>query len=339
MHMKKLFSAALLIAVLAGTLCGCGAGGGKGRELRMNVTLSDNSVWQVAANVFKERIEERTEGRYRVRIYPNEQLAGGDVAQGVRNLFSGAVDVDLHAVADMGSYEKKLAVVSMPWLFDGGYDSVDALLFNGPGREALSALIRADGAEPLAFGESGFRQLTNDARSVSAPEDLAGLRVQAPSGSVEESIFQALDARIVSPDSAGTFAALQEGKADGQQNTLDAIRSGRLHLVQRFLTLWNCSYDPLCLSVSGKVWESLSEEDRIIFREAAEEACAAEITACRTARGDTLAEIAASGVEVLELTEGEIQAFRRRAAFVYEQWRDVIGDDLLSTFGYVFPSD
>ena len=336
MHMKKLLSCVLAACALTGMLCGCGRSSG-GRELRMNVTLSDSSVWQVAANVFRELVEERTEGRYRVRIYSGEQLSGGDVKKGVENLFSGACDLDLHALTDMQSAEAKLAVVSMPWLFANGDDSVDELLFNGAGKESLFALIRERGAQPLALGESGFRQLTNDARSVSAPEDLAGLRVQVPAGSVEESLFHALDAQTIPANGDGMFAALQNGIADGQENTLDAIRSGRLHLVQRFLTLWNCSYDPICLSVSQKVWDSLSETDQAIFREAAEEACAAEVTACRTARSETLDAIAASGVEVTELTQGEIQAFREQAASVYAQWRDVIGDDLFSVFGYAFP--
>lgn len=303
----------------------------------MNVTLSDSSAWQVAANVFKERVEERTRGRYRVRIYSDEQISNGDVKKGVENLFSGAVDLDLHAVADMQSYEKKLAVVSMPWLFAEGDASVDAILFDGPGKERLFSLIRARGAEPLALGESGFRQLTNDRRSISAPEDLAGLRIQVPAGGAQESLMQTLDAQTLFPDRIGTLAVLRGGAADGQENTLDAIRSGQLYLVQRFLTLWNCSYDPICLSVSEKVWKGLSEEERIIFREAAEEACAAEVTACRAARDNTLSDIAASGVEITELTAGEIGAFRERAAAVYGQWRDVIGDDLFAAFGYTFP--
>lgn len=336
MREKKLLFLTLLLCVLAGTLCACGSLSGKGRELRMNVTLSDSSAWQVAANVFKERIEERTGGRYHVRIYSNEELSGGDVKKGVENLFSGAVDLDLHAVADMQSYEKRLAVVSMPWLFARGAESVDEILFNGPGKEYLFSLIRERGAEPLALGESGFRQLTNDRRSIAAPEDLAGLVIQAPAGGVQASLLEALDAQAVFPDRIGTLSVLQGGAADGQENTLDAIRSGRLYLVQRFLTLWNCSYDPICLSVSHKVWESLSEEDRLIFREAAEEACAAEVTACRTAWENTLSDIAASGVEITELTEGEIRAFRERAAVVYAQWRDVIGDELFAAFGYVF---
>ena len=74
----------------------------------MNVTLSDSSVWQVAANVFKERIEERTEGRYRVRIYPNEQLSAlNDAVKGRADIVaSGGVHTmeDIVACKEMGLY-------------------------------------------------------------------------------------------------------------------------------------------------------------------------------------------------------------------------------------------
>ena len=339
--MKKLVLFALLVSLL---LSGCGANGvlsglgGRGsRELRMNVTASGDSVWQTAANTFKELVEERTEGRYKVRLYTDEQLSGGDIQKGVENLFTGETDLDLHSLADMQSYINRLAVVSMPWIFSGSLDRVDEILLNGPGKDAVFNLIRARGAEPLALGENGFRQLTNDVRSILSPVDCVQLRVGVPADSAQMTLFRTLGADpVAAQNRSGLFTALQEGTLDGEENAPDTIRSERFHLTQRFLTLWNCSYDPICLSVSAKVWENLSEEDQAIFRAAAEEACAAEILSCREAEAAALVDIASSGVEITHLTDEDMRAFRAQADGVYVAWRDIIGDDLFAVFGYSF---
>ena len=338
--MKKIFARsglALSALLLSGLLCACGGSGGgsSGRELAMNVTTSESSVWQVAATTFKDLVEERTEGRYSIRIYPDEQLSNGDEVRGMENLLNGETELDLRSVSVMERYEERLAVLSMPYLFSDGYESVDRILFSGSGEEAVLNLIRGIGVEPLALGENGFRQLTNDVRSIVSPADMRGLRFRVPENNLYASMFQSLGAAPFARNWSETLAALQEGQLDGQENTLDTIRSGQVHQVQRYLTLWNWAYDPICLSVSKDLWDELDEADREIFRTAAQEACAAEIAASRKQDEDILEEFSLSGVEITRLTEEELTAFRTATAPVYDQWRDTIGPDLLEAFGYV----
>ena len=345
--MKKLACLALAVLMLALSGCGgksggigrvlSGVTGSRGRELRMNVTMPETSVWMVAANTFKEQVETRTNGRYTVTIFPNEQLSGGDVTKGVENLFNGEVELDLHSIADMQSCEERLAVVSMPWLFPNGYSSVDEILFNGPGKEALFNLIRNRGAEPLALGENGFWQITNNRGPVSVSADLDGLRVRVPDNTMLEEFFRLLGADPVVVNWPAALDVLVDGYLDGQANALDAIQSSEIHKVQRYLTLWYCVYDPLCLSVSNAVWDSLSESDRGIFRTAAEEACRAEIAASRALDGPSIGEISDSGVEVTALTGAEFLEFQSRTAALYDTWRGRIGDPLFAAFGYAFP--
>lgn len=326
---------ALSALLMIGVLSGCGGGGGTmGRELRMNVTTSESSVWQTAANTFKELVEERTEGRYQIVIYPDEQLSNGDESWGVQNILNGDTDLDIHAVSVLEQYEERLAVLSLPWLFSGGYESVDQTLFSGGGRDAVLRLIRNIGVEPLALGENGFRQLTNNVRSIASPADMRGLKFRVPENEVYASVIRALGGVPTALNWSETLPALASDQLDGQENTLDTIRSGQVHQVQKYLTVWNCVYDPICLSVSSALWTELGEEDRAIFRTAAEEACAAEIAASRTETENLLEEFAVSGVEVTEPGEIQLQQFRDLTASVYDEWRDRIGAELLDAFGY-----
>jgi tripartite ATP-independent transporter DctP family solute receptor len=346
--MKKVIALALAMLMLVAVLAGCGGNSSSNNsssgnnasaapiELNMNVTTSESSVWQVAANTFKQLIEERTDGRYVVNIYPNEQLSSGDMPKGVENIFTGVTDLDIHSVMIMQSFEEKLTILTMPWLFTNGYDSVDEILFNGPGKDAIFDLIRAKGAEPLALGENGFRQLTNNVREVTTPDDMKGLKIRIPSNNMYISLFKALGADPTTMNWGETFTALQQGTIDGQENPLDTIRSGKVHEVQKYMTMWNYSYDPICLSVSGNIWDSLSDADKEIFKTSAEEAMAAEVEASRAMDADIIAEFEAAGVKVANLTDDQVKAFQDIVAPIYGEWRDRIGDDLFAAFGYTF---
>lgn len=340
-----------LIAGIAGLIClimilgGCGNSGGgdtakgtakKPVDLKMSVTTSESSVWMVAAKEFKRLVEEGTDGRYTVSIFPNEQLSAGDMPKGVEQLFNGTTDADIHSVMLMANVEPKVIVCSMPWLFPNGYQSVDDILFNGPGKDALLDLIRAKGAEPLALGENGFRQITNNVRPIKDPKDLERLKIRVPAISMYIDLFKMLGADPTSMSWSEVFTALQQGTIDGQENPYDTIRSGQVQEVQKYMTIWNYSYDPIVLSVSGKIWNSLSDADKAIFKDAAEKGCAKEVQESRKMDSQIVDEFKKGGMEVTELTPEQTAAFKKKADPIYKMYKDQIGEDLLSKFGYTF---
>ena len=343
--MKKFLSMTMAALMTASLLTGCGSSAGastsgqtatgdKPVELKMNVTTSESSVWMVAANTFKEMVEEGTEGRYVVNIYPNEQLSSGDMVKGCEMLFTGVTDLDIHSAINMTGFEEKLTVVTMPWLFTNGYDSVDEVLFNGEGGEYLKDLIRAKGAEPLGLAENGFRQITNNVRPITSPDDLKGLKIRTPAITMYVDLFKLLGADPTSMSFSEVFTALQLGTIDGQENPWDTIRSGQIQEVQKYLSVWNYSYDPLVLSASSKLWNSLSDADKEIFSNAAIEACAAEVKASRAMDDECKQQFIDAGMEITELTPDQIQAFQDAVKPIYDQYTEIVGADALAAFGY-----
>ena len=304
-------------------------------ELRMSVTPSESSVWMVGAREFKRLIEERTEGRYTISIFPNEQLSGGDMVKGVEMLFTGVTDVDLHSVINMTGFEPKLTVVTMPWLFPEGYKSVDEILFDGEGGAKLKELIEKKGAHVLAFGENGFRQITNNVRPITGLADMKQLKIRTPAIAMYVDLFKLFGADPTAMNFAEVFTALQQRTIDGQENPLDTIRSAKIQEVQKYISLWNYSYDPIALSVSGKVWKKLSEADREIFQEAGAAAMKKQVESSR-ALDDEVLKLFESTMTVTRLTPEQIQEFKTAAAPIYDQYREKIGEDLLKAFGYSF---
>jgi tripartite ATP-independent transporter DctP family solute receptor len=309
---------------------------GKSIDLKMNLTASESSVWMVAAREFKRIIETETEGRYIVSIFPNEQLAAGNMGKGVEMIFNGTNDVDIHGGMVMTGFEPKLAVLSIPWLFPNGYDSVDEYLFNGKGGEMIFDMIRAKGAEPLGIGENGFRQITNNVRPIKSVADLKNLKMRIPGIAMYIDLYKLMGADPTSMSWGEVFTSLQQGVIDGQENPFDIIRSHKIYEVQKYLTIWNYSYDAIILSLSNKVWTSLSDEDKAIFKKAGKEACAAEVAKSRSIDGDALQQLYDEGMIVTKLSEEQIKEFQNVVAPIYDMYKDEITEEVFKAFGYNF---
>lgn len=346
--MKKRLLAGIMCAVMALGVAGCGGGssdsgsseGGdvKAINLKMAVTPSETSVWMVAANEFKKLVEERTEGRYTVTIYANEQLAAGDQTKGVEMLFNGTTDVDLHSSMIISNVVPELSVISMPWLFPNGYDSVDEYIFNedSTGSEFIKSAIEAKGAHVVGIGENGFRQLTNNKRPITSAADMAMLKIRVPAISLLVDVFKALGADPTQMAFSEVFTALQQGAIDGQENPYDTIRSAKVQEVQKYMTIWNYCYDPIILSVSGNIWNKLSDEDKAIFEAAGKEACATQVSASREMDAQIIEEFKGIGMEVNELSPEAIEEMKTVVAPVYEKYRADLGDEAFAAFGYTF---
>ena len=326
----KLWKIMVLFAVAVVVLSGCGGTLGA-QTLKMNVGAAEGTVWHTAADTFAQLVRDNTGGRWRVNVA--YAASGEDNIRTLNRLLDGKADIDLRAVSDLRELEARLSVLSLPWLFTD-YQDVDRRLFNGSGGEAVRNLIRATGLEPLSLAENGFYQVTNDRRPIAAPADFRWLTIRVGDGAAEAALFTGFGAEPVRMDWGGTFPALRDGAVLGQQNTLGAIRAAQVDRVQRYLTVWNCVYDPLCLSVSAELWARLSDEDKEIFYSAAREACAAEIAASRAQDTEILSRLRNSGVQVTVLTQSQIQAFRAAAEPIYTTWRGDNGDELLSALGY-----
>ena len=331
------------IACAAMLLVGCGsssgAGGGtvsKPVELRFNVTQSESSVWMVCAEEFKRQVEEKTEGRYKVSIYANEQLSSGDQVKGVELLLNGTTDVDMHSTMIIASIEPKLGAVSMPWLFNGPED-VDRIIFNdGEGGKMIAKLVEAKGCHVLGLCENGFRQLTNSKRPVKTLDDMKGLKIRIPSTPQYTRLYQLLGADPITMSWSEVFTALQQGAVDGQENPYTFMKAGKIQEVQKYVTEWNYAYDPLVLSVSDKIWNSLSDEDKAIFEQAGKEACAMQVSASRELEDQIRKEFEDAGMEINTLEPEEMEAFKAAVALVYDEFREELTDEVLNALGYEF---
>ncbi|WP_269900532.1 DctP family TRAP transporter solute-binding subunit [Paenalcaligenes faecalis] len=298
------------------------------REFSVSTVLSDAFPWGQAAEKWAELVKERSDGRITLKIYPNAQLVSGDQTREFSAMRSGLIDMAVGSTINWSTQVPEVNLFSLPFLMPDNA-AVDAITQGEAGKMVFNA-IEKRGVMPLAWGENGFREISNSRAALSNPEDLKGLKIRVVGSPLFLDTFNALGANPTQMSWTDALPALTTGAVDGQENPLavyDVARADRAN--QKYLTLWHYMNDPLIFGVSQRVWSTLSPEDQALLKEAAVDAGKWEIEKSRTELADTLTSIRERGVEITELTPEQHKAFVDATQSVYEKWIPRIGKDLV----------
>ncbi|EON13499.1 MULTISPECIES: TRAP transporter substrate-binding protein DctP [Pandoraea] len=301
-------------------------------EYSLSIVPDAGTPWGKGTQLWADMVRERTRGRINIRLHTGATLVGGDQTREFTALRQGVIDMAVGSTINWSSAIPEFNVFSLPFLLRG-YRSLDALTQGDVGRE-LFRRVEEQGVVPLAWGENGFRQLSNSRRPIRTPEDMRGLRFRVVGSLLFNDIFTALGAVPTQMTWSEAIRAIRARKIDGQENPLTIYNNVRLDtLGQRYITVWDYVADPIVFVVNRQVWDSWSPQDRDIVRDAAMEAARFEVTLARedllnTGRG-TWEDLEARGVKVTRLTPEQRQRFAEATRAVYMKWKVLVGRDLV----------
>ncbi|HET6469219.1 MAG TPA: DctP family TRAP transporter solute-binding subunit [Geminicoccaceae bacterium] len=301
-------------------------------EYKVSTVVGQPFPWGISAEKWAELVRERSDGRINMKIYPGAQLVQGDQTKEFTAMRQGIIDMAVGSTINWSPQVKELNIFAMPFLMPD-YAALDRLT-QGPVGERLFEQIESRGVMPLAWGENGFRELTNSKHPVRTPQDLAGLKIRVVGSPLFNDTFTALGANPTQMSWADAQPALATGAVDGQENPLTIFTVAKLHEVgQKNVTLWHYVADPLIFAVNQQVWDGFTDEDREIVGTAAVEAGALGIEIARQglldAEQSKIKEIEALGVTVVQLSDAERDAFVAATRPVYEKWKAEIGPELV----------
>lgn len=297
---------------------------------RLTHNTSDATSWQKGAEKFNELLAQASDGDIGVRVFPNAVLSGGDQMKQSEMVGRGDIDFVITSAINVTPLIPEMAVFSLPYLFTD-YEQVDRAIQGEPG-DAVKDIARDKGIEILAWGENGFRELTNSVKPVSSPDDLRGMKIRV-AGPMYIDVFDALGANPQQIQWTETFSALQQGVVDGQENPVGSIIvPQRLYEVQDYLTEWHYSYDPIFVGVSERLWNSWDADTQSLVRDAAQQAMAYQRNLAREQTSTGVETLKQNGMAITTLDDAQLQAFRDATSDVYDQWAARVGEDLVQTF-------
>ncbi len=302
-------------------------------EYRLSTTLGTAFTWGQAGERWIELVKEKTQGRINIKLYSGNSLVGGEQTREFTAIRQGVIDMSIGSTINWSPQIKELNLFSLPFLMPD-YKAIDALTQGEVGKDLFTVLEKRGDVIPLAWGENGFREMSNSKRPIASPADMKGMKFRVVGSPLYNETFSALGANPTQMSWADAQPALASGAVDGQENPLSVFVAAKLPTVgQKYLTLWHYVADPLIFVVNKQVWNSWTPADREAVRQAAQQAGRENVEKARKgiAGNDNavLKQIEAAGVTVTQLTPAQRDAFVQMTRPVYDKWSKTIGADLV----------
>jgi tripartite ATP-independent transporter DctP family solute receptor len=235
------------------------------REFRAADTQSEEYPTVQALRFMGRLVSERTGGRHEIKVFHSHQL--GEEKETLEQTRVGAIDLNRSNVALIGNIVPAMNVLALPFLFRS-IDHMQKVLDGPIGAEILGS-FEPYGFVGLAFYDSGARSIYNNVRPVRSISDLKGLRVRVQQSEQMSDMMRALGASPVELPYGQVLTGLATKLIDGAENNWPSFVTTNHYKLAGHYTLTEHTMSPEVLVMSLKAWQSLSTEERRIFRESA----------------------------------------------------------------------
>ncbi len=325
----KLYLAMIFMATVLLPLC---ASAEYKDEYKMSVVVGSKLPWGQGAERFAELVREGTGGRINIKVYPSSALMAGKQTNEFLIHRQGVADFCFASTINWSTSIKELNLFNLPFFFPD-YKALDAVTGGAVG-EDIAALLKGKGVTLLAWGENGFREMTNSKRAVATPADMEGMKIRVVGTPIFIETMQALGANPVNMNWGDAQVAFQQGVVDGQENPVVAIEIPvKIWQFHKYITVWHYVIDPLMLTVNNEVFASFSAEDQAVIKKAALKASAEQLEVVR--KGLIAPDLSAfdilkeNGMEVTFVDEAARQQFIEKTSAVTSKWKETIGPELV----------
>lgn len=277
---------------------------------------SDHAASIALREVFKPKVEERTNGNVVINIFDNCQL--GAEVEFTENLRAGTIEMAIFGNM-LENTLQTLKILQQPFIFDGPDHLLKVL--NGPVGEKLLSDFATVGVTPLSGFTQGEVHLANNKRTIRTLEDAKGLRMRVWEG---ESIIKTMKAIGISPIAMAlteTYTALQQGIVDGVPNSILNFENmgwgDQLKYISKMTLMVFPNY-----YVANKAWfDKLPEEYQLAIRESAIESAEYTMKIMAQKEAETEAYLADNfGATIITLTDEEKEPFRQATKVVLDEF-------------------
>ncbi len=293
-----------------------------------HVTTADTPKGK-GADQFRKLVEERTQGRVKVEVYPNSTLYKDK--EELEALQLGAVQMLAPSVSKFGPLGvREFEVFDLPYIFDNTEEM--HRITQGSLGQALLNKLDARGILGLAYWDNGFKQMSAN-RPLRKPDDFKGLKMRIQSSKVLDAQMRSVGALPQVMAFSEVYQAMQTGVVDGSENTLSNIYTQKHHEVQKYLTLSDHGYIGYAVITNKKFWDGLPADLRGILEGAVKDATRLANDIAKKENDDALEAIRKSGkTQVLTLTPQEKAEWKRAMVKSHQQMEDKIGPEMVRAF-------
>lgn len=324
---KRLFSVimVLIIGLAVSTVFFQGPAFAKDEDVVVlklgHVAVPDNP-YALGAAKFAELVNEKTDGKVVIKLFPNSQL--GNQEKLIEGIALGTIDFALTTTAVLGQFESKLLVFGFPYMMrnrEHAYKALDTI-----GME-LGKNLEPKGIKIMGFYENGVRHMVNDVKKLEKPEDMEGLKMRVMTTPVYIELMKALGADPTPMAFGEVYTACQQGTIDGLECPAVHIYQKKFYEVNKYVTKTSHTYESEVLTMSMRTWKKLPEDIQEILVESNREALEYARALAVEQEAGFFKKISESGI--CSVDEVDIEPFKEKSKAVWVTLQDTVGADLI----------
>ncbi|GAA4714962.1 TRAP transporter substrate-binding protein [Brevibacillus fulvus] len=247
---------------------------------------------------FADLVNERTNGRIKIEIFPSGQL--GEEKAVLEQVQLGAIEFARTNAAPLAEFNEELSILSLPYIFDND-EHLWRFLEGEMGNKMLDDLEQSR-MKGLAYYSSGARSFYSR-KPLTSIEDLKGQKFRVQQTKVNIDLIEALGASATPMGYGEVFSALQTGVIDGAENNFPSYYSSNHYQVAKNVILDTHQRTPEVLLISKSAWDKLSEEDKKIVKQAALDSVSTQRESWEKWEKESAEKLKAAGVTITEVTD------------------------------------
>ncbi len=296
-------------------LAGCSSDvlGGK-RVLYSTDSLPNGYPTVEAVRAMGVYLAEKTDGRLGIKIYPGGQL--GSEGSTLEIAMFGGLDLTRTFSAALNNIAPLTKLFSLPFLFRSTQHQRNVV--DGEIGETIMQSLESFGLRGLAIYDTGGRGFYTTETPIPHPSALKGQKIRVPNSDIFLATMKALGANPTPMNFSEVYQGLVQNVIDGAENNWPSYISTRHYEVAPYFSETGHFRTPDMLIMSLRTWNSFSDEDKALVKEAARHSVGVMRSLWDARVEDSKKTLLEFGGEIL--TDIDSQPFRALMGPVYDQF-------------------
>ena len=276
-------------------------------------TTPDAHPYNLGLVKMGELINEKTNGAVKLDVFGNSQLGGErDLIEGLQ---LGSVQVTCVSTAPLSGFTDMFLVFDLPFIFETT-EQARAVMDSEVGEQILHS-VDEQGLVGLAWFENGFRNVTNNVKPVTVPDDLKGIKIRTMENPIHMAAFKVMGADPTPMAMGDVFTALQQGTIDAEENPVPNVETNKFYEVQKYISMTGHIFSPAPVFIAKDYYDAMPEEYQTAIQEAATEAAPYQREQIDEQNVSGLEELTNDGMEA---NEPDKAPFQEATAPIYDQY-------------------
>ncbi len=264
--MKKVLKLATLSALVSVGL-GVTSMAQAATEIKAAFNQSDNHPQYLALQEFGKKLNEQTDGRYKLSIYANELL--GDQRAALELVQNGAIQMAVVANPLIENYDATYRVIGMPYVYTG--PKHQEAVFTSGELDELFASTQRFGFEVLTAYTAGARSMYTKSAPVETVADMKGNKIRVMQSETMIKMLSCMGGTGVPMSQGEVYTAIQQGVLDGAENNEITYADLKQYEVAPYFSSTRHLMVPDLVVISSYFINSMSKEDQATIRRLAKE--------------------------------------------------------------------